>query len=65
MTELRPYPADWDVYGKDASKATSGKDMIFRFHRRENGVVYLVTCLSPEEAKAYREEHSFRPKKRK
>jgi hypothetical protein len=61
---LVSYPAGFDPYGKDASKATSGIEMLFRLFSDEKGV-YRVVCLSKKEAEDYRAEHAPRAKKRK
>jgi hypothetical protein len=45
--KMKSHPDDFDPYGKDASKATSGKDMVFRF---EGGNVSIVP---PEEVVAH------------
>lgn len=54
---LVPFHPDIDFYGKDASKATSGTDMLFRLYGDEKGV-YKVVCLSKEEADKYRKDNA-------
>lgn len=60
--KLVPYPKDLDVYGKDASKATSGKDTVYRIGLNKDGLPCRLTALSEEEAELARKP---RRKKRK
>ena len=61
MIIMVPSPEDIDFYGKDASKATTGQDNVFRMKvDREGYVCGTVTALSKEEAEAYRQDHAPR-----
>lgn len=60
--KLVPYPKDLDVYGKDASKATSGKDTVYRMTLNAKGEPARFAALSEEEAELARKP---RRKKRK
>lgn len=56
MTTLVPFPNDFAPYDKDASKATTGTDNVFRFKIDAEGYVAgAVTSLTPDEASAYRD----------
>lgn len=57
---LHPFPATFDPYGKDLPKATSGTDNLFRLSLNRDGLPCRLTCLSKEEAEAYRKEHASR-----
>lgn len=53
-------PVAFDPYGKDASKATTGTDNLYRVKVDTEGYICgTVACLSQEEATAYRKDNAI------